>query len=467
MKKIIMIFIISIFMCQFCACGKSDKDNKSLQNASDGQKPGVYSEVTQGGQTEQGITNLKFLCTPESDSACSTQNGYYYLTSDALELKDKNYGTHLMYMDFATCREICLCSTAGCRHDSADCPAVFLYDEFPVYSTKLFVFKDNLYILSRKYDNDGSMSINSMANWDVNTVEGEAAVLYRAGLDGTNRQKIYTFDSNQTLEDLVLGDENGIYVITKKLSADKTGNTSYITSSERKLMYLDIKSCRLQEVCPMTFDDNISWQIIGCSNKSLILSGTDFGKKLSKEEQFNDDAYRLLYENSDDVYAVLNLQDKKPKEIYRTKNSNSNSSQLIGDTLYISSSDSQNIDSLNITNGEKKTLCTLSQNLIMGSIGDILCCRTWNLSQDFTYYFVNVNTGEVRHSSLVNKCNGWSLEFRAECGGDVLVIYDYDAKKNGDESYSIYQYKYALISKEDLLAGRGNYRKIEMIGAGK
>ncbi len=48
----------------------------------------------------------------------------------------------------------------------------------------------------------------------------------------------------------------------------------------------------------------------------------------------------------------------------------------------------------------------------------------------------------------------------------MLVVYDYDATKNSDDSYEIHQYKYALIAKEDLFMGNQNYRKINMIGHG-
>ena len=35
------------------------------------------------------------------------------------------------------------------------------------------------------------------------------------------------------LEDLVLGNENGIYVITKKISAERHGASTYNTSSKK------------------------------------------------------------------------------------------------------------------------------------------------------------------------------------------------------------------------------------------
>ena len=78
-----------------------------------------------------------------------------------------------------------------------------------------------------------------------------------------------------------------------------------------------------------------------------------------------------------------------------------------------------------------------------------------------------MNTGTVSHSPLVNLSLGWSLEFKAVLDQDVLVVYDYDAVASGFGGYEIKRFQYGLISKEDLVAGNGNYRKIQMVGRGE
>ena len=90
-----------------------------------------------------------------------------------------------------------------------------------------------------------------------------------------------------------------------------------------------------------------------------------------------------------------------------------------------------------------------------------------DLASDFTNYFVDINTGEVSHSTLVNKCNGWRLEFRAELESEVLVVYDYEATKSDSDTYSISRYQYGLISKSDLINGVDNYDTIKMIREGR
>ncbi len=88
------------------------------------------------------------------------------------------------------------------------------------------------------------------------------------------------------------------------------------------------------------------------------------------------------------------------------------------------------------------------------------------MTSDYTYYFVNTETGEIKNSSLVNKSLGWSLEFKAEVGSQILVVYDYENTSLGDGAYDITQYKFALIEKSDLYAGNANYKPIKMIGKG-
>lgn len=466
MKKIFVLFMTATLICSLlCACGS--KSGTADESSGIGQHSGMQQGVG-GNNVSLANDSLRLLSDRYNESACTTQNGYYYLTFETTNLRDGNYGMHLMYMDFASGRETYLCSTAGCKHDSQDCPSVFLYDDFPQSTTILFTIGDHLYILSREYDYDGSASQGVIRiSGDSTSVESRPAVLYRANLDGTERKKLYTFDAALTLEDKVTGNDKGIYVITKKLSADKDSGQTYTTSSERKLMYLDLDSLSLSEVCSMDFGDHITWRIIGCCQDNFLLCGTDFGRELSRGEIWNDDAHKELYKSSYEVYALLGRDGGKPKEITRQSNRYESSARLLGNSLYLSSRENQNIEVLDIKTGEKKTLCTLPQNLIMDTLGDRLCCRAWDLAGDHIWYFVDTKTGKITHSPLKILCNGWSVDFRGETAQDVLFVYDYDATAHKDGSYEIYQYKYALISKDDLFAGKDNYRKIEMIASGQ
>ncbi len=486
MKKPAAFLMIVVLLCTVCACGsKSGADNGNVVT---GQNPGIQQDadreptVTGPGFSVQDTDKsnnaegggMRSFLNSYGEAACNTESGFYYLTKKMVKLRDGSDGRHLMYMDFATEREIYLCSTASCKHDSLDCPAVFLKDDFPVSSSRLFVFGDKLYILARGYyyDNSATQTVITSSYDNSLVTESRPDVLYRANLDGTERKKVYTFDADITLEDMVIGNDQGIYLITKKLSIEKYEGQVFINSMDQKLVFLNLNSLSMEEICPMTFEGHISWDIIGCSQNEFILKGIDHGREVSQEEIWDDDAYYELYQNSFTVYARLSKDGGKPEEICRQSNFYYNSGKVFGDSLYLSSAENQKIEAVTIKTGEKRTLCTLPQNRIMDVLGDMLCCQDWNLTGDCTWYFVNTKTGAVTKTPLVNRYNGQSIEFRGQTASDVLFVYDYDVEKYNDNPYGIDQHeinqkKHALISKEDLFAGREDYRKIEMVGPGQ
>ena len=461
MKKAISLLLMIAMAFSLCACSKTVFESK---NSSEGD-----TFETQKTSSNGVSEKLNLLCRKD-DGGCYTEDGYYYLTEDTVELTNGVYATHLMYMDFKTQQEIYLCSNTGCNHNTADCSAVFLYDDFPSFSTLIFIYNNKLYILSKEMDTTGEIStdylhINGNTNEQTQS-ENEPTVLYRANLDGTNREKVYTFDPSVTLEDFVVGDEKGLYFITKKLSTEQHGTSTYSTSSEKNLVYLDVDKKEEKTIYSMDFDDNIDWNVQSCFNQYLVLTGIDFGKKLSFEE-YDDNTYKSLYNQSDEVIATFSLKDGKLNEVFRMKNKNFPSYKIEENMMYYSNSDEKVIKSVDLNTGTEKEICTLKQNFISHIIANYLCCESLDSANDCTLYFVDINTGKISHSRLVNKSLGWTLEIRAVLKSDVLVIYDYDAKASGDGSYEINRYQYGLISQEDLVNGNDNYRKIEMIGVGK
>lgn len=474
MKKA-MAFLLGLEMIMtLCACGENSAQTEShSQNEKFSQTESLSdkesNEINKNDSSvKQSDGNLKLLCR-QDNYGCYTENGYYYLTEDTQKLADGSYGTHLMYMDFATRQEIYLCSNAGCRHNTPDCPSVFLYEDFPDSGTEIFIYKESLYILSKKHDDEGTMYGAETIGIGDNGIEIEStpAVLYRANLDGTSREKVYTFEDSVTLEDIVLGDDKGIYVVSKKISSEKSSAGTYRSSSERKLVFIDLETKEEKTVCSMAFDDNISWNIDGCYDNTIVLRGEDYGRKLSVDEIYDDDAYKNLYENSREVFALLDLKTANITQAYGINNKDEHSVIVNGNILYVSYSDNGSVKSVDLNSGDEKALCTLKNNYLYDVIGDKLCCHSWDWNSDYTFYYVDVNTGETRHSGLVNKCNGWSLEFCAVLPSEVLVIYDYEAKQIDSETYNITKYQCGLISKEDLFAGNDNFWKIKMVGKGR
>lgn len=182
----------------------------------------------------------------------NTENGYYYITEETMELKDESYAHHLFYVDFETKQEVHLCSDSSCQHDTETCTAVLPMEEFEADSS-IFVYQNKLYILSRPYDDDGSSSV--MVVGDESFFESQPAVLYRMELDGSNREIVYRFDPDVTVENSVLADGNGLYVVTKKLASKQEGEVNFTTSSEREIIRINTVTWKSQTVIDMDFEN--------------------------------------------------------------------------------------------------------------------------------------------------------------------------------------------------------------------
>lgn len=484
MKKIFAVLMSLVLGGSLCACGTEvqplgGNTGKETSGSSASEKQATVGNPMKGqsaktkGRSQDGTFTGGLTLLNDSDhlANCYTEDGYYYLTEDPVELADGTWGTHLMYMDFATKQEVYLCSNTGCKHNTADCPSVFGMDEFPLYASGIFVYGDKVFVLSKESDNEGSVTQDFMIGPEGDVAETEAAkaVLYEMNLDGTDREKVFTFDAGLTVEDVVLGNDTGLYFVTKKLSSTmEAGNNSVTTSSDRKLIFWNKSSQKAEAICSLNFGDGIHWKIIGCMNDALVLNGVDYGKELVADDYTrSDDDWNTMYKNSSEVIAVLDLNTKMPDEKYRIDNAMLHCIAVMDGMLYVSDADTGEIKTVNLATKEEKLLCTLAQNYILNTFDHVLCCYTWDEEDDHTYYFVNTDTGEVQHSSLVNQALGWNLELKAEAGSQILVIYDYEYTPLGDDSYDITQYKYALIEKSDLYAGNTKYEPIRMVGKGR
>lgn len=218
MKKFLTGIMIAVMAMSLCACGGSDNSNDNASNEKTVDNDGESNKDTNESSAKEG--DLKLLCTLDSKGArCDTDTGYYYITEEYEELEDGNWGGHIMYMDYATQQEVYLCNDAGCNHMNKDCNSVILEGDYMVFSTLLFTQNNKLYFLSKEQDQEGSLDTNLMIGGETesNEVVSQPCVLYEANLDGTDRHKVYTFDQGLTLEDYVIGDGKGIYVVTKNI----------------------------------------------------------------------------------------------------------------------------------------------------------------------------------------------------------------------------------------------------------
>ena len=442
MKKLLAILIIIGGIFTLCGCQKNIKEVFLPYKGEEG-----------------GVTNnssdLKFL-----SNGATTNDGYYYLT-DYSRLNNGKLAKHLMYIDFKTKQEIHLCNNSACTHKTEDCTSVFNKDEFQ-YDSKVFIWNNKIYVISKSTDTSGQVTMGVLGETSKSNVESNKAVLYKLNLDGTNREKIYTFDDNATIEDFVIGSGNGIYLIAKKVETKYTGVNAYSTSSERKLIYLDLNTKKESTILSMNRNDNIDWKVIGSTKRNLILHGIDLGGQVTDEEKHNNNE---LYKNSSDVFALLDIDNDTLKEVYRVK-APSRTYTVDEKNLYYNIDGNSKILKIDLKTGKEETLANLSSVWVDRVIDNKLLCIT-NSGKNPTSYFIDVDTGKMTESKLVNKSTGFYIEIISTSQKEVLAIYNSDVTFNSDGSWTTHSNKYGVISKEDFYSGKDNFKGIKRVYGGE
>ena len=442
MKKLFAILILIGGIFILCGCQKNIKEVFLPSKGEEG-------EVT------NNSSDLKFL-----SNGATTNDGYYYLT-DYSRLNNGKLAKHLMYIDFKTKQEIHLCNNSACTHKTEDCTSVFNKDEFQ-FDSKVFIWNNKIYVISKSTDTSGQVAMGVLGETSKSNVESNKAVLYKLNLDGTNREKIYTFDDNATIEDFVIGSGNGIYLIAKKVETKYTGGNAYNTSSERKLIYLDFNTKKESTILSMNRNDNIDWKVIGSTKRNLILHGIDLGGQVTDEEKHNNND---LYKNSSDVFALLDIDKDTLKEVYRVK-APSRTYTVDEKNLYYNIDGNSKILKIDLKTGKEETLANLSSVWVDRVIDNKLLCIT-NSGKNPISYFIDVDTGKMTESKLVNKSTGFSIEIISTSQKEVLAIYDSDVTFNSDGSWTTHSNKYGVISKEDFYSGKDNFKGIKRVYGGE
>lgn len=437
-------------------------DTGASQSGSGSSPGGIETSET------KGADGLRLLCDRQMNFV--TQEGYYYITENQSELSKDLWGRHIMYMDFATKKEVYLCNEPGCKHKDKNCTSVLSGDEV-TGDILVFVMEGRLYLICKGNDTEDSMEMAMTGDGEEDAQDKKPpTVIWSMGLDGSDRKKEYTFDQDITVDNIVLCDRENIYLAAKSIRNSSEKNKVWHTSSQRELVRFRPEDSRLETVCSLQPDEKIRWYVVGASGGKVIMRGTKYNGDLSFKEQMELERKESWnYQNdSSEVYAIMDLADGSMRTVYSIKNDpdSENCSVILGDFLYVSLEKQGVIRKVDLKTGKAEKLVKLKHNFIAGTISDTLCCRAWDQTKP-QYYFVNVRTGKVSHSTLVNKCNGWDLDIRGEAGDQVLVIYDYEAEEEEKGEWEISRYQYGLIRKKDLFNSVDKFQKIDMKEAGE
>lgn len=466
MKKRILFLFLMIGILSATGCSSENNDVSLKENSSTGNSQNDKAEVADA-------LNLSVI--DNGNLRCSSEQGYYYVTNDGFMREDGVYSRNMMYMDYATLQELYLCNRPGCEHTSEECPSVFSDNEVTAGSS-LFYWKDSLYLFSHMPDYDGTSSIQNsssggLAQEGAVPLSGRSAILYRMNPDGTERQKVFEFENDETVEETVFASGNSLFFITKSLSSEAVDNlTTQISASNRKLIKVNTDNWEASEAASLETD----WKLIGSTQNKLVFTKINFAQELSKEDYQNDNKYMEAYQNSKTSVIVLDLNDNKTEEVLTLPNDKLHTFAVSNGMLYIGNEGSGQIDMIDLESKEQSVFKETSANEIEHIYDGVLLCSKWDnpdaIEIDTTVHFFQLSDGTEQISNLTTSVMGTRIEIRAESESQFLVVYDYDAvldTQYDNGQYTINGLKYALIDKADLYNGTADYNVIKMIGFGE
>lgn len=475
-KKRNILVCMMVVLAVISGCGK---DSPKEMGAGKEQGKAIQTEKNQKTtvrQQEKG--ELKMLTDNQFHASYGTKQGWYYFNDQYDIEEDDDRLPAIMYVDYKTGRGMYLCNKVNCKHKSYECNAV-LPKEMEGEKV-LFGQGEYLYIATSDYDSSGSMSSGEIVfgegeNGEPQAQEKEPAIpaIYRMKLDGTEREKVMNLESGTVLEGVFLGDGDNLYGIRKKVKSETKGANTYNTGYDKFLVKVDLKNKKIEKVIELDEEE----AIIGCAGRNIVTGTRDYGRKVTTEEKQNDDD---LYKQADYVIKSIHLESKKSVILKTLKEKDIHREMVAGDNVYISKEKSNKIEVINFITEKTRVLKTVApmsiDEVIQDKEGtDILYCVRYdsydNDNKGWDYYLVNTKTGKTTKGKLKNSENT-PVEIVAQTSDKLLVNSNYKNVTEyvpwvGVNQTVIGEMEYSVISKDDYINNKANYKKIKMIGMNK
>ncbi len=448
--------------------GEDNNSNTSWNNGvSDGKDPIKNNEREL--LSLYNSTGLTMELIAQGSKFC-TENGYYRIQ----RLGDDRDISNITYVDFASKREIVLCSDSSCRHNTESCASVISGHEM-FYSTDIFVFNDKLWLLSTENDEEGSMGSEYHAPGYEPEPETRRAAIFRMDLDGTNREKVYEAALGDIIEKKVFGDGDDLLFVVKTPTVDTVKNNKgneimFYGSKNRALLRFSISQNKVVERIPLDPYKNISLTVSGCTGSRLILSGIAYPDGKSRLDYMDILAYetgsghaftkeqRELSDNCEIVFFTLDIDTKELKEVFRIKKKTLYSYWVYKNELYIKYPD-YTVSAIDVLSGTTRSVNIPSGYEFAGIFMDKL--ELYRIGQsDEIAYFADLDGTNITSTKLFDLMNKDRVTVLAVAGKRLIVEYDEESVKRPEGGYIRTGLKLGLISTDDLVSGRRNIEQI-------
>lgn len=412
-----------------------------------------------------------------------TENGYYSVKG----LSGGGY-MNLTYVDFASRREIVLCSDSSCKHDNEKC-ASYLSRDLLLSVPGVFVNGEYLYLISTEYDQSGTTSAGEYtAPGYEPPEETRRAAIFRMNLDGTDRRKIWDADNiGDVIEERIFADGDDIWFAAKTPAikiyenpeSEKNGAVFHYAKN-RSLMRYSPSENKIVERIPLDDYNNITLDIFGAADGRFILSGMaypngtsmwDHMEELAPSPNFgdrNDEGWELR-KKSDTVYFTLDPSTKEIKETFR-KNYGEllklNNYEYDGSRMYCIRED-YSVYAVDLLTGETREVNVPKGYRLDGFFLDKMCfTRVTEDWSDNNTYLTDLNGENMTVSELVSTTPIGSDYLLLGLSSDKAVMI-YETEKipsvNNPGAYHTGKRKAGLISIDDMVNGRANFEPIDAL----
>lgn len=449
-KKILAIFLMFCLLAALTACRDTNKDTSKAsdpptQSSPDSDEP--IDESMEAADESIGATDKSMGATDESMGAADGQNpapagelkhvceqlarfgaqdGFYFFKSYHPANQMEEGYDNLMYIDYATGKQVYLCNKSNCSHDDAGCTSYI-----PINGAQgLFTYKDKLYRLSGAGSSDG-----------MSDVPG----LFVSDLDGSNQKMLYQLDSGMGwLRDFVIGDGvlyADVMVMESNNSEDENG-IGFITGDDgnSRLLSVNLNTGKAEIVYDLT-----DRKIVGVFDSYIVISEPKNGE------------------------MVFSLFDTAP-------NTAAEAGKVMGTTVYAHSGGkiyyvlSDTLHSLDLQSGGTAQIASglpASPDWIETYNGFAVCEQSGD-SGTKAHFAVDLSNGTVSQINLSKSGLDFKspIEIEAEWGEYFLVCTGYKMDTEYVDWAGVWQEfiseeLFALIKKDDFFAGRAEYRTIQ------
>lgn len=398
--------------------------------------------INQKGERDyDGGSNMTLVTTTNRGNY---RDGYFYIRESSGS--NKTFA-NIMYYDYDTKKEVYLCNKPNCNHTENTCNSHLEFSE----TNELFYYNNYLYFINTQisdsivYENlDGTTSGGS---------EKSPTTIYRMNLDGTNKIKLFTVPSGTTMSMpyIIKGDTMYSFLENYEIK----NNSSIVTS--KKLIAINLNTGKYE-----TIIDGTDKSFLGVYQDKILLRKVDYKEDPNKFKN-DDKGYFKNLENSTVKIVLLDLSNKKEKNIYEDTYQNLKILEVYKDGIYFIGKDSKNLEYINIDTTKKETIKELSDTgVTISNIIDDKILLHYRKLQKAEY--IDLKSKNTTSFTLTD--NNHNLVEILSSNNDyyfvgIETIYGDDYTTwAGTTSKRVLGTNYALIKKADYWASRPNYIKM-------